>query len=149
MPAFRSVVSVLLRELIDVGGIPEGDTQLDGLTEERLGLLVIQGPQVRAGALRIAVAHTAQRDPADLQRRRARPYVLHRSLSCQRGRGLPMVAMILDREVERRMPDLPRAPHPGGFNGLLSRMVRANVNPESLIFTDYWQAYKRSGTSPR
>jgi hypothetical protein len=95
--------------LVDVGGIPEGDTQLDGLTEERLRILRIQGPQVRAGARGVAVAHTAQRDPADPQPRPAQSYVLHPSRSRQHGRWPSIGGNDRDRAVAGQAPDLPRA----------------------------------------
>src|SRR3954452_3425808 len=50
--------------LIDVGGVPEGDAELDRLSEERLRLLVDERPLVRARCGRVAVAHAAPREPA-------------------------------------------------------------------------------------
>ena len=53
--------------LIGVRGVPEGDTELDGLPEERLRLVVGQCPPVSSFGRGVAVAHAAQREPADPQ----------------------------------------------------------------------------------
>src|SRR4029077_5824775 len=53
--------------LVDVRGVPEGDAQLDRLPEERLGDIISQRPLVGAFGGRIAVAHAAQCEAADLQ----------------------------------------------------------------------------------
>src|SRR2546421_4283320 len=55
-------------ELIDGGGVPEVDAELHGLPEERLGGLLVQGPRVEPPG-GVAVAHAAERAPADLQAR--------------------------------------------------------------------------------
>jgi len=50
-------------EAINVGRVPEGDAELDGLAEDRFGRIVAEGP---IEPFRwIAEAHAAQRDAAD------------------------------------------------------------------------------------
>ena len=50
-------------EAINVGRVPEGDAELDGLAEDRFGRVVAEGP---IEPFRwIAEAHAAQRDAAD------------------------------------------------------------------------------------
>ena len=48
--------------LIDVGGVPEGDSEVHGLPEEGLGRVVVEGPQVRGGCGWVAVTHAAERE---------------------------------------------------------------------------------------
>ena len=62
--------------LVDVGGVPEGDTQLDGLPEERRSGILVQGPLVHPSR-GLPVAHASQTDAADLQTRSAQTRVLH------------------------------------------------------------------------
>src|SRR4051812_49917263 len=64
--------------LVDVGGVPEGDAELDRLPEERLRLVLDERPLVRTRRRRVAVAHAAEREPADLQSGGAQSYGLHR-----------------------------------------------------------------------
>jgi hypothetical protein len=73
--------------LIDVGGVPEGDAEVDGLLEKRLGLVVGQGPPVRAFGGGVAVTHAAQRQPADLQSGLTQPGVFHVVVSLARVRA--------------------------------------------------------------
>jgi len=56
--------------LIRVRRVPERDSELHGLPEERLRCGLIEGPIVQPGD-RVAVAHAAQPDAADLQIRTA------------------------------------------------------------------------------
>jgi hypothetical protein len=49
---------------VDVGGVPERDSELDSLLEERLGILVSQGPFAES-ARGVAEAHATERNPAD------------------------------------------------------------------------------------
>jgi len=51
-------------EAVDVGGVPEGDAELERLPEERRRALMVKRPGLPGT---VAVAHTAQRDPADLE----------------------------------------------------------------------------------
>jgi len=62
---------------VDVGGVPEGDAELDRLSEDRLPCLVAQGPR-HPGT--VAEAHAPQSDPADLQPRRPELYLLHNAV---------------------------------------------------------------------
>src|SRR5207247_898974 len=58
-----------------------GDAELDGLPEERLRLVVGQGPPVGSLGGGVTVAHAAQRQPADLQPGVTEPGVLHLAIS--------------------------------------------------------------------
>jgi hypothetical protein len=57
-------------DAVNIGGIPEGDAEFDGLLEERLRLIVAEGPFAES-ARGVSEAHTAERDPADLEARAA------------------------------------------------------------------------------
>jgi hypothetical protein len=50
---------------VDVGGVPEGDAEVDGLPEDRLSGLVVEGPLVEASR-GVAETHAAEHDAADL-----------------------------------------------------------------------------------
>ena len=63
--------------MVDIRGVPEGDAQLDRLPEERLGIVVGQRPLVGAFGGRVAVAHAAQREAADLQPSSTETSLLH------------------------------------------------------------------------
>ena len=58
-----------------MAGVPEVGAELHGLPEERLGSLLVQGPRVEPPG-GVAVAHAAERDPADLQARSSQADVL-------------------------------------------------------------------------
>src|SRR5664279_2085944 len=59
---------------VDIGGVPERDAQLEGLSEDRLGGLLVERP---APLGRLAEAHAAQTDPADLEAGGSETGVLH------------------------------------------------------------------------
>jgi hypothetical protein len=58
-------VYFLIARPVGVGGVPEGDSELDRLPEDRPGRLVVECPFVEAPR-GVAEAHAAESDPADL-----------------------------------------------------------------------------------
>src|SRR5674476_1536941 len=63
---------------VDIGRVPERDAQLEGLPEDRLSGILVEGP---APLGRVAEAHAAQTDPADLETRCSQADVVHGVLS--------------------------------------------------------------------
>ena len=63
--------------LIGVRGVPEGNAEFDSLPEERLRLVVGQGPPVCSFGSGVTVAHASQRESADPQPGVTEPGVLH------------------------------------------------------------------------
>jgi hypothetical protein len=50
---------------VDVGGVPEGDAEIERLSEDRLRCLLVERPRHHLAGR--AEAHAAQRDAADLE----------------------------------------------------------------------------------
>src|SRR6185369_2948631 len=63
--------------LIRVGGVPEGNAEFDGLPEEWLCGVVVEGPRVGAFDGCGTVAHASQSEAADLEPGRTEPCGLH------------------------------------------------------------------------
>src|SRR4029450_6281643 len=83
-------------DAVDVGGVPEGDAELDSLLEERLGLLIAQRPLAEATRC-VAEAHATERDTTDLEARVTQTAVLHDQFLSSRvamgfGRGTSLSA---------------------------------------------------------